>query len=92
MDALDPAVVDNALARLPQWRHSGEFLVRHIPVHGGDTAKLQEQVHAVEGSAERCTFTDTGEGVMIYLGDVAGEGIAEADFATAERIDAAIGT
>lgn len=90
MEALDPEVVDNALARLSGWRHAGEFLVRHIDAPAGGTDALQQRIHAVEGAPERCTFTETETGMMIYLGDIAGEGIAAEDFNTAERIDAVL--
>jgi hypothetical protein len=89
-EALEGSVVDNHMAQVPEWRHAGEFLVRHIPVQGDGRARIEEAVHSVEGSAERCTFTDTETGVMIYLGDAAGEGIAEQDFQTAQRIDSAL--
>ena len=89
-EALEGAVVDNHLAQVPEWRHAGEFLVRHIPVQGDARTRVEEAVHSVEGSADRCTMTETDTGVMVYLGDAAGEGIAEQDFQTAQRIDAAI--
>ena len=89
-EALEGSVVDQHLASVPEWRHAGEFLVRHIPVQGDGKARIEEAVHSVEGSGDRCTMTESDTGVMVYLGDAAGEGIAEQDFQTAQRIDSVL--
>lgn len=85
--ALDPADVDSALDNLPEWRHAGEFLVRVVPVGVDEREMIQERVAQVETDPERCSFTDTDAGMMIYLGDQAGEGISEHDLQTAAKID-----
>jgi hypothetical protein len=88
--ALDPAEVDSALNTLPDWRHAGEFLVRVVPTSEANKADVQERVYAVENDPERCSFTDTETGLMIYLGDVGGEGISAHDLQTAAKIDSAL--
>lgn len=88
--ALDPADVDNALDTLPDWRHAGEFLVRVVPVTDANKGILQERVYGVESDPERCSFTDTDTGLMIYLGDIGGEGISAQDLQTAKKIDSVL--
>jgi pterin-4a-carbinolamine dehydratase len=88
--ALDSAEVDNALDSLPDWRHSGEFLVRVVAVGEQDKGSVQQRVQRVETDPERCSFTDTETGMMIYLGDVGGEGISQQDLQTAAKIDSVL--
>ena len=88
--ALDPADVDSALGKLPDWRHAGEFLVRVVPVDDSNKEMVQERVAQVETDPERCSFTDTATGMMIYLGDQGGEGIAQHDIDTAMKIDSVL--
>jgi pterin-4a-carbinolamine dehydratase len=87
---LDSEQVDQALNALPQWRHSGEFLVRVVAVPDGEKGPLQERVQQAETDPERCSFTDTDSGMMIYLGDVGGEGISTQDLETAARIESVL--
>lgn len=89
-EVLDAANVDTALNKLPSWRHSGEFLVRVVPVTDGNKHDVQVRVQQVETDPERCSFTDTEAGMMIYLGDVGGEGISEQDLRTAAKIDSVL--
>ena len=88
--ALEPEKIDEALGALPNWRHAGEFLVRVVSVPDGHKGELQEQVQRVETDPERCSFTDTDAGMMIYLGDQAGEGISAQDLETAAKIREAV--
>ena len=88
--ALDPADVDSALDTLPDWRHAGEFLVRVVPVSDANKDAVQERVSQVETDPDRCSFTDTETGMMIYLGDVGGEGISAHDLQTAAKIDSVL--
>ena len=88
--AMDPADVDNALDTLPDWRHAGEFLVRVVPVNEANKGIVQQRVESVETDPERCSFTDTETGMMIYLGDVGGEGISQHDINTAAKIDSVL--
>ena len=88
--ALDPADVDSALDTLPDWRHAGEFLVRVVPVNDSNKEIVQERVQSVETDPERCSFTDTETGMMIYLGDVGGEGVSAHDLQTAATIDSVL--
>jgi hypothetical protein len=87
---LDPEQIDQALNALPQWRHAGEFLVRVVAVPAQDKGPLQERVQQAETDPERCSFTDTESGMMIYLGDVGGEGISTQDLETAAKIDSVL--
>lgn len=88
--ALDPADVDSALTTLPDWRHAGEFLVRVVPVSDANKDDVQARVSQVETDPDRCSFTDTETGMMIYLGDVGGEGISAHDLQTAAKIDSVL--
>jgi pterin-4a-carbinolamine dehydratase len=88
--AMDSVQVDQALNALPNWRQSGEFLVRVVSVSDGDGAELQERVQQIETDPERCSFTDTAAGIMIYLGDQGGEGISAQDLETAAKIDSVL--
>ena len=90
MQALDPSDVDSALNNLPDWRHAGEFLVRVVPVDDSNKEMVQERVAQVETDPERCSFTDTDTGMMIYLGDQGGEGISAHDIETAAKIDSVL--
>ncbi len=90
MQALDPSDVDSALSQLPDWRHAGEFLVRVVPVDDSNKEIVQERVAQVETDPERCSFTDTDTGMMIYLGDQGGEGISAHDIETAAKIDSVL--
>ncbi|HEX3827544.1 MAG TPA: hypothetical protein VHV82_09760 [Sporichthyaceae bacterium] len=87
---LDSEQIDEALDALPNWRHAGEFLVRVVSVTDGHKGVLQEQVQQVETDLERCTFTDTDAGMMIYLGDQAGDGISAQDLETAAKIESVL--
>jgi hypothetical protein len=89
-DVLDSANVDEALQRIPGWRHSGEFLVRVVPVNDSNKQNVQNRVAQVETDPERCSFTDTEAGLLIYLGDVGGEGISEHDLNTAAKIESVL--
>jgi pterin-4a-carbinolamine dehydratase len=88
--ALESEQIDEALDALPNWRHAGEFLVRVVSVADGHKGVLQQQVQQVETDPERCSFTDTAAGIMIYLGDQAGEGISAQDLETAAKIDSVL--
>lgn len=88
--AMDPAEVDSALAKIPDWRHAGEFLVRVVPVDESNKDLVQERVTEVEPDPERVSFTDTGTGLMIYLGDQGGEGISAQDIEIAAKIDSVL--
>jgi len=89
-DVLDSANVDEALHKIPGWRHSGEFLVRVVPVSESNKQTVQDRVAQVETDPERCSFTNSEAGMMIYLGDVGGEGISEHDLRTAAKIESVL--
>jgi hypothetical protein len=58
-----------------------------VSVSEDDKSSLQDKVQGVETDHERCSFTATDDGMMIYLGDQGGEGISEQDLQTAAKID-----